>query len=307
MTARAASSAIAASLAVVSSISAASAVRRAAASAASAASCWARAVSVSLSCNCCCRPASSAATRSSSRPRLALRDRQMLQLGRRLRLGLAQSGQGGRGLGLLGRGDRGGLGQRVDGALRVVQRRIGVLLARGRVQPMQMRQGRLGAADMVLQVAIAGRLAGLLLQRGELALQGHDHVVEAREIGLRGLEAQLGLMAARMQAGDARRLFEQRAAVDRLGVDDRADAALAHQGGRMRAGRDVGEQDLHVAGAGLAAVHLVGRAHAAVDAPRNLDLGRGVELRRDLAVVVVEQQLDPRRRCGPGGCRCRRK
>jgi hypothetical protein len=54
-----------------------------------------------------------------------------------------------------------------------------------------------------------------------------------------------------MQAGDAGGLFKEGATVGRLGGDDGADAALAHQGGRMRAGRRIGEQQLHVLGAGI--------------------------------------------------------
>ena len=66
------------------------------------------------------------------------------------------------------------------------------------------------------------------------------------EIVLGALQAQLGFVAARMQAGDARRLFQDQPARLRLGGDDLADLALAHQSRRARAGRGVGEQQLHV-------------------------------------------------------------
>jgi len=42
-----------------------------------------------------------------------------------------------------------------------------------------------------------------------------EYVVEARQIGLGGLEAELRLVAARVEAGDAGGLFENAAAVDR--------------------------------------------------------------------------------------------
>ena len=153
-----------------------------------------------------------------------------------------------------------------------------------------MEQDRLGAADMVLQVAIARGLARLLLQLAELAFQRDDDVVEAREIGFGGLQAQFGFMSAGMQAGDAGCFFEQRTAVGGLGVDDGTDAALAHQGGRMGTGRDVGEQQLHVAGAGFLAVDLVGRAFAAIDAARDFEVIAVVELGGSAAIGIVEGQ-----------------
>ena len=86
------------------------------------------------------------------------------------------------------------------------------------------------------------------------------HVVEPLEILLGGAQPQLGLVAAGVQAGDAGRLFEQRAARLRLGLDQLADAALPDHRGRARAGRLVGEQQLHVLGARFLAVDAVDRA-----------------------------------------------
>ena len=63
-----------------------------------------------------------------------------------------------------------------------------------------------------------------------------------------------------MQAGDAGGFLQHAAALLGLGLDDLADAALMHQCRRTRAGGGVGEQDLHVAGAHLAAVDAVGGA-----------------------------------------------
>src|SRR3546814_2091235 len=73
-------------------------------------------------------------------------------------------------------------------------------------------------------------------------------------------------------AGDAGGLLQQVAAVLRLGIDDGADAALAHQRRRMGAGGGVGEQELHVAGAHVLAVHPVDRAGTPLDAAHHLDL-----------------------------------
>ena len=81
-----------------------------------------------------------------------------------------------------------------------------------------------------------------------------------------------------------------RAPVGRLGVDQGADAALADQRRRARAGRGVGEQRLHVAGADLAAVHRIGRAVAALDAAHDVELVGVVDHRRRRARLVVERQ-----------------
>jgi hypothetical protein len=95
------------------------------------------------------------------------------------------------------------------------------------------------SAEMFLK---RDRLTRLTLQAFDLAFELSDHVVEPFEILLGGAQAQLRLVAARVQAGDAGGFLEQRAACLRLGLDQLADAALPDHGGRARAGRGVGEQ-----------------------------------------------------------------
>jgi hypothetical protein len=218
--------------------------------------------------------------------------RQALQLGGGLRLGLAQRRHGGGRLGLAGAGgggDAGALGhRRLGGGERVG----GGLLPLRRLQPLQVQQGGVGAADVLVEVAVAVGLAGLLLQRLELALQGDDDVVEPGQVGLGGAQPELGLVAPRMQPGDAGRLLEQGAAVGRLGVDDGTDPALAHQRGGVGAGGGVGEQQLDVAGPRLAAVDPVDRAGAALDAADDLELLMLVERRRHPPLGVVQPQAD---------------
>ena len=164
-----------------------------------------------------------------------------------------------------------GAGARGDLAQRHVLGVLGFGDLGGRGGPAQMIERRLRLAHLRRHGAVADRLARLLLQavdlRGELA----DHVLEAQQIGFGGLQAQFGLVAARMQAGDAGGFFQHAAALLGLGLDDLADAALMHQRRRARAGRGVGEQDLHVAGAHLAAVDAIGGAGLALDAARDLD------------------------------------
>ena len=148
---------------------------------------------------------------------------------------VAQRRQRGRGLGLRRRGE-------ADQPRQVGDLRLGFLqplagfgeLALG-LGELQRQHGRLGAADMVGQVAVAAGLARLALQALVLLLERDQHVLHAGEVLLGGAQPQLGLVAAGIEAGDAGRLVDHAAPVDRLGVDQRADAALADQRGRARA------------------------------------------------------------------------
>src|SRR5271166_5180072 len=99
-------------------------------------------------------------------------------------------------------------------------------------------------------------------------------------------------MPARVQAGNARRLLENEPAGLGLGRDDLADLALADEGGRARAGRSVGEQELHVSRAHLLAVEAIGRARLALDAAGDLDRLVVVEGGGRAAIGIVEQKPD---------------
>ena len=164
---------------------------------------------------------------------------------------VAQRRQRGRGIGLRRRGKTDQAREIGDLGLGFLQplARLGQL-ALG-VGQLQRQDGGFGAADMVGEVAIAAGLARLALQPLVLLFERHQHVLHARKVLLGGAQAQLGLVAAGIKAGDAGRLVDHAAAIDGLGVDQRADAALADQRGRARAGRGIGKQRLHVAGADL--------------------------------------------------------
>ena len=138
-----------------------------------------------------------------------------------------------------------------------------------------MEQRRFRLAHLRRDGAVADRLPRLLFQavdlRGELA----DHVLKTQQIGLRALQAQFGFVPARMQAGNAGGFLQHAAALLGLGLDDLADAALMHQRRRARAGGGVGEHDLHVAGAHLAAVDAVAGARFALDAAGDFQASPG--------------------------------
>ena len=126
----------------------------------------------------------------------------------------------------------------------------------------------------------------------DLAFELADDVVEAFEVLLGGAQPQFRLMPPRVQARNAGRLFEQRAARLRLRLDQLADAALPHHGGRAGAGRLVGEQKLHVLGARFLAVDAIDRASLALDAARHLQFVGIVECGRRGAVGIVEEKRD---------------
>ena len=127
-------------------------------------------------------------------------------------------------------------------------------------------------AHLRRHIAIAHRLTRLALQRIHLRGELADHVLQPLQILLGRAQPQFGFVAARMQTGNAGGLFQHAAALFGLGLDDLADPALMHERRRARAGRSIGEQDLHVAGAHFAAIDAVGRALLALDAARHFEL-----------------------------------
>src|SRR5260370_123766 len=105
-----------------------------------------------------------------------------------------------------------------------------------------------------------------------------------------------------MQTADPGRLFQQAAPLDRLGVDDGADAALADQRRRMRAGRGVREEELDVTGAHLRAVDAEIRAFATLDAAHDLEIRPRGEGQRDVLPGIVDHRISPRVWPQPPSC-----
>ena len=134
--------------------------------------------------------------------------------------------------------------------------------------PAQVKQRSLGLAHLLSDGAVADRLPRLPLEGVDLGGKLNDDIFEPRQVLLGGAQAKLGLVAAGVQARNACGLFKHAPALFRLGLDDLADAALMNQRRRARAGRGVGKQQVHVAGAHLAAVYPVGRALIALDPAR---------------------------------------
>ena len=208
------------------------------------------------------------------------------------RFGVAQTGQAVRGDRLQARGFR--LLRRAFGDFA----HVGLELALGvgqilRGLAMQAeRDQRLVLANVRRERLVARGLPRLPLQRIDLRVDLLHHVFETRQVFLRALQAQFRLVPARMQAGDAGGFFQNAAARLRLGGNDLADHALPHQRRRTRAGRGVGEQQLHVARAHLARIDAIGRARLALDATGDLDQFAVVEGGGRGARRIVEHQPD---------------
>ncbi len=155
------------------------------------------------------------------------------------------------------------------GVLRLRARGIG---RRGRVAPAREQQPRLGMLDLVGQGLVALGLLGLPAQRGDLAVEPGHQVLEPGEVGFGLAQLAFGIAPADVKAGDARRFLEHHTPLGRLGGDHRGDLALADEGGAVRAGRRVGEDQRDVLGAHVAPVDAVGAARAALDPAGDLQL-----------------------------------
>ena len=213
-----------------------------------------------------------------------------LQHGAARGLFLAQGGEFLRQLLALARQLRGRAGELRQQAGGFVPGRAGFVQMAFRLLPGAPHSGGLHLADLRRKLAVAGRLTGLPLEAAHLRLQLAGDILQPVQIGFGGVELQLGLVAAGIEAGDAGGLLQNAAARLRLGVDDLGNAPLTHQGGRARAGGGVGEEQLHVAGAHLLAVDAVGGALVALDAARHLQRVKPGIGRRGLAGGIVDGQ-----------------
>jgi hypothetical protein len=213
-----------------------------------------------------------------------------LQHGRGHGVLVAQRRQGG--LGALARAGRiagGGFGAGgLGGAFTQCRLGRGARLIGGMPAPPQ--QNALGATQLHADFAVSRCLPGLTRQLGQLRGQLLDDVLDSRQVGLGGVQPQFGLVPALVQARDAGRLLQHAPARARLGVDQLGDLALPDQRRRMRPGRGIGEQQLHVARAHVLAAKLVGRAGVAGDPAHDLQRIGIVEARRRQPFGIVDMQ-----------------
>ncbi len=176
------------------------------------------------------------------------RQRQALEARGSFRFRLSQSRQlmGGdglkaRGLGLVAGALRHLAHRRLRGPFGIGQKLRGLPPARpeqhGLVPPHLIRHG-----------AIARRLPGLTAQAVDLATHLAHHILKAQQVLLGCLQAQFRLVATGMEAGNARRLFQNAAARGGLGTHDLADLPCrtsAETGRRWRRRQTAGARHGH--------------------------------------------------------------
>ena len=102
--------------------------------------------------------------------------------------------------------------------------------------PAAIQQQPLGPAQPFADFAVPCGGAGLACQGDDLLRQRFDHIIDAQQIGLGPFQFQLGLVAALIQAGNARSLLQYHPARGGAGVDQFGNLALADQRRRMRPG-----------------------------------------------------------------------
>lgn len=159
----------------------------------------------------------------------------------------------------------------------------------GSVPPAREDQPGLGDPDLVAERAIAFGRARLTPERCGPRLHIGEQIVEPAEIDLGRAQFLLGILAAYMQPGDARRFLEHLAPLSGLGGDDGRDAPLADERGRMRAGRSVGKHQADILGADIAAIHPIGGTGATFDPAGHLDLA--ILIRRSVGALGKERDF----------------
>ncbi len=128
------------------------------------------------------------------------------------------------------------------------------------------------AAQLIAHGGVALGLGGLALERVHLPRDLFEDVVHAREILLGRFEAQLGETLLGLEAGDAGGLFDDGAAVVRLGAEKLADALLLDDGVALRAEAGAHEDVLNIAQAAELAVEQIFAVAGAEEAAGDDDL-----------------------------------
>jgi hypothetical protein len=151
------------------------------------------------------------------------------------------------------------------------------------------RDEQVEAAQAVAQLAVLLGLAGLALERADLAFDLADHVGQAQQVGVGLFELVERLLAVGLELGDAGGLLEDAAPVLGLGGEDHVDLALGHD--RVAGGADARahEQAVDVAQAAGRLVEEVVALAGAEDTAGDGDL---VELRGQHALAVGEGDAD---------------
>ncbi len=146
-------------------------------------------------------------------------------------------------------------------------------------------------AQFVAEGAVTLGLGGLALERGHLAGDFVEDVVDAGEILLGGFEAQFGEALLGLEAGDAGGLFDDGAAVERLGAEKLADALLADDGVGLAAEAGAHEDVLNVAEAADLAVEQVFAVAGAEEAAGDGEFAGADGSTAELAAADLEDDV----------------
>ena len=160
------------------------------------------------------------------------------------------------------------------------------------INPFLVQQQGFRLPDAIRHGAVAGGLPGLLFQIGELVFHGAQHILDPFEVALGGFQPEFGLVTAGMETADTGSFLKDRAALGRLGIDDRANLALTDHGGRGCTGAVIGEQDLDVAGTYRLAIDPVIRAVAALNLSGDFQIVEIIEWWRDGLAVIFQTEGD---------------
>jgi hypothetical protein len=183
--------------------------------------------------------------------------------------------------------------EREAGAFRarldIAQLRAQHAMRRRQLEPAMRCHPQLEVADLRAVLLVALGLLRLALERGERLLDLFDDVRDAQQVLLRVVHLAFSGLLLGLELGDARGLFDQRAAVFGLGRHDQADAALLDDRVRGLAA-DAGAQE-QVGHVHQADGHLIDDVFAvagAIEPAGDRDLGVVVVLGRSRLVGVVE-------------------
>lgn len=95
-------------------------------------------------------------------------------------------------------------------------------------------------ADLRREIAVFCGLTRLFLQRLQTAIHAADNIFQTLDVVFSSAKAQFSLMAAGIKTRDSGSLFQQHAAVDRLGSDQARHLALGNQERRTGAALNIG-------------------------------------------------------------------
>ena len=157
-------------------------------------------------------------------------------------------------------------------------------------QPARQHHAKL-AAQFIAERAITFRLGRLALEHTHLPRDLFEDVVHARQILFRRLQPQLRKALLRLEACDARRFFDDGAAIQRLGRKNASNALLADHGIALAAQAGTHEDVLDIPQAADLAIQQILGVAGAEQAARDRDLAGANGGASELAAANLENHI----------------